>query len=362
MEFVKAWILELWTILVDSGLWLLVGFLLAGVIHAFVPTKSMRRHLGGGGVISVIKASVIGIPLPLCSCSVIPAAAGLRRHGASKGASAAFAVSTPEADAPSVALTWALMGPVMALARPLAALGTALVAGVLIDATDRDRPVAEDEQPIADEPADSGGGCSKGCGCAPKSVKPGRLGQTLRFGLVDLPADLGGWLAGGLILSAAIGAATPAGWLEAHLGGGIVPMLLALVIGVPLYICATASTPLAAVLIAKGLSPGAALVLLLAGPATNMATMGWVIKDLGIRALLIYLVTIGAGALAAGIAFDAFVPLEFVVVSAADEAHAHGKLGEVAGAAVGLLIGIGVVRQAIAWTKNRKKNGACGCS
>ena len=118
--------------------------------------------------------------------------------------------------------------------------------------------------------------------------------------------DLAIWLSIGLVMAAIIGAAVPPGWFEEHIGSGIITKLVMLMVGIPLYICATSSTPLAFSLVVAGLSPGAALVLLLSGPATNVATMSWLLKDLGVKALVIYLATIAVIALGAGIIFDQF--------------------------------------------------------
>lgn len=336
-DFVNRFAAELWQMLLDSGVWLVVGFALAGIVHVLVPRSVLARHLAGGGLGPVVKASLLGIPLPLCSCSVIPVAAGLRASGASKGSSAAFAISTPQTGEESIPLTWALFGPVYAFTRPVVAVVTAFIAGVLID-----RLVGEgiDKAKTPEPEAAPSGGCCGGAKtpapppsccetkpgpgaetgpcCAHEPVKPccdpetparpglgERTAEVMRYGFVTMMRDLAPWLAVGFALSALVAAAVPEGWIESNIGTGLVPMLLMLVVGLPLYVCATSTTPLAYALVVAGLSPGAALVLLLAGPATNAATMSWVVKDLGVRALVIYLATIGACAVGAGWAFDA---------------------------------------------------------
>jgi len=371
MHFIEQFFAELWMILTESSVWLIFGFLLAGVVHVLVPREWMLKHLGGRGIVPILKASLLGIPLPLCSCAVIPVAAGLRKQGASKGSSAAFAISTPQTGEESIPLTWALFGPVFALVRPVIAVVTGLIAGVLIDLTDHSR--GEDQDDSIDDPgaislsitnADDAGAvveqtekkatgscCSSKpetptgscCGSAPKEEssggsccsstpqKPG-LGvvggakETVRYGFAVMLVDLAVWLTAGLLMAALIGAAVPHGWIEEHVGQGILPMLLMLVVGIPLYICATSSTPLAFGLVMAGLSPGAALVLLLSGPATNVATMSWLLKDLGARALVIYLAVIAGVALASGIAFDAFFK-SMVTLAELNAPHEHGMGG-----------------------------------
>ena len=297
-----------WTYVLESAPWLLVGFAVAGALHALVPVPVMQRWLGAGRSWAVTRAAVLGIPLPLCSCSVIPTAAALRSGGASRGSTAAFAISTPEVDAPSISLTWGMIGPWLAIARPIAALGTALGVGVLIDRFVPERGEAAQSDPVDAE-------CGSTACCAEPAPTPASepLGfvAALRFSLVTLPRNLALWILLGLALSAVVSALVPDDFFEqvAQVDRtGLLTKLAALVVGIPWYVCATASTPLAAALIATGLSPGAALVFLLAGPATNPATIGWVWRDLGARALGIYLGGIAIGALATGIALDAIMP------------------------------------------------------
>ncbi|MHA7814387.1 MAG: SO_0444 family Cu/Zn efflux transporter [Phycisphaerales bacterium] len=370
---------ELWMILVESSVWLVLGFAIAGLLHVLVPRAWMLRHLSGGGFWPIAKASMLGIPLPLCSCSVIPVAAGLRSQGASKGASAAFAISTPQTGEESIPITWALFGPVYASTRPIVAVLTGLTAGLLIDLTSKDdtqtqpddeldhdpgalpltitnagdagKAVASIESRRTDEPSSGSccassaanqqpkqehSCCSSGAATEPSSCcssnsgepgdEPDGLGVKLKsaatHGFKTMPVDLAVWLTVGLLLAAAIGAFVPQDWLSEQVGSGLLPKFAMLLVGIPLYICATSSTPFAWSLVAAGLSPGAALVMLLSGPATNVATMSWIIKDLGARALAIYLGVIAVIALAAGMLFDLFLQ-RFVHIADAAELHNH---------------------------------------
>lgn len=366
MAFLTDVARSLWSLLLDTGGWLILGLLFAGVVHVLIPRAWLTAQLGGRGAVPILKASLLGIPLPLCSCSVIPVAAGLRANGAGKGASAAFAISTPQTGEESIPLTWALFGPVFALTRPVVAVATAFTAGVLIERLAK--PGRPEETPTpgrdhdllagkpscceAPKPEEASSSCcaskpgpapkakpccsSKASDAAPaRPPLPARLSEVLRYGFVTMLRDLAPWLAVGLILSAVIAAAVPEGWIESNVGTGLLPMLAMLLVGLPLYICATSSTPLAYTLVVAGLSPGAALVLLLAGPATNAATMAWVLKDLGRRALVIYLVTIAVFSVACGFAFDALLG---GTITLADHSHAHehGAVGvlQIGGAVV----------------------------
>ncbi|GAB5495535.1 MAG: SO_0444 family Cu/Zn efflux transporter [Phycisphaerales bacterium] len=295
-RFIEAFL----SIIAEAGIWLVAGFAVAGLLHAFISKAFLARHLGKRGAGSVFKATLVGIPMPLCSCSVIPAAASLRQGGASKGASAAFAVSTPEIDVPAASLTWALLGPVMAIARVISSAVSAVVAGVLIDATDKSDSVLTESDLQAEETEQV-----KSC-CHSESVPQTvpsfgqRLVTAVRYAFITLPADLLMWLLIGFAVSAAVTAFVPEAWLSGAVGTGILAILIAMGFGLIVYVCATGSTPMAAALVAKGLGPGAALAFLLAGPATNPATMAWILKDLGAKALAVYLASIGGVAIASG--------------------------------------------------------------
>lgn len=300
---------ESWFVLEASAIFLLLGFLVAAAAKVLLPDKIVAKHLGGRGPLSVLKASAMGVPLPLCSCGVLPAAASLRKQGAGRGATAAFLVSTPETGADSIAVTWALLDPVMAVVRPVAAFLTATVAGLMVNLGARREPQATgDSAPpqakIEDE--ESGCGCSGSC-CAqaPLAGSPWqRLRQGLTYAFGELLGDIGKWLLLGVLLAGIISALVPADFIRANFSGGIWSMLAMLVVSVPLYVCATSSTPIAAALVLKGLSPGAALVFLLAGPATNAATLSVSVKVLGRRGAFITLGAIVAVSLAMGLMVD----------------------------------------------------------
>ncbi len=278
---------------------MLFGLAAAGCVRAFLPQNTVKRHLGGRGLGSIVKASLVGIPLPLCSCGVLPVAVDLRNQGAGKGASAAFLVSVPETGVDSMAVTYALLGPIFTLIRPVAAFFTATVTGILVntlpDRPEANRPVFSSPGTFALETADSS-----------SAAWPRRLLDGCRYAFGDLLRDLGGWLFLGILISGIIAALVPEDFTQrifAHEGRS---MLLMLLLGIPLYICASASTPIGAVLIAKGLSPGAALVFLLAGPATNAATLTVLHRFWGKEATAIYLLSVASCSLIMGWATNRF--------------------------------------------------------
>ncbi len=304
MIYLHAMVSNFWQLFVISAPWLLLGLVIAGLIHVYLPKDFLVRHLGKEGFLATVKAAIIGAPMPLCSCGVIPAALGLRRAGASKSATTAFLVSTPETGVDSISVSYVLLGPFMAIIRPIAAISSALVAGVLVgkEVSIKDKNV----MPQEDKP--------KSC-CATKektnmSPEPQTAMQkiytALQFSVTKLLQDTAKWLMLGLFFAAIIQTFVPADFFT-QWGQGIFAMLVVILVSIPMYICATASTPIAAGLLLSGVSPGAVLVFMLAGPATNIATLGIVSTELGKRALFAYLAGVIGVAILFGFATDYLV-------------------------------------------------------
>ncbi|NOQ42097.1 MAG: SO_0444 family Cu/Zn efflux transporter, partial [Desulfuromusa sp.] len=264
--------IECWDILVESAPYVLFGFFAAGILKAYLPEKLVAKHLGGNGMASVFKASLFGVPLPLCSCGVIPAAIELRKQGAGKGASAAFLVSVPETGVDSVAITWALLDPVMTVIRPISSLITATTTGLLIN-----RLPDDPQLDFAEEGEEPGCGCPVETAESCPSKQPEshfvRVRNGLAYAFGDLLGDIGKWLLLGIGVAGVIATLVPDDFFIRYLDNEFLSLLIMLGIGIPIYICASASTPVAAAPVLKGLSPGAALVFLSAGPATNAATI-----------------------------------------------------------------------------------------
>lgn len=374
----------------DAAPYLLLGLVLAGLIKAWLPEAWVKKQLSGKGPIPVLKAALLGAPMPLCSCSVIPVALGIRRGGASKGATTSFLISTPETGVDSISLTYAMMGPVMAVVRPVAAVLTALSAGLWVNAASSKSCCASsssDERSehcgSAKEPEAKGSCCSSKevnescctspkeappkatsccssqkveaiekqsarsccgaqepepvepatscCGsknkaapkasscssvtppdssCCASEVKPSSSmnqavnGISYAFG--RLYEDILAWLAVGLLIAAAVQTFVPSEWL-AQWGSGWLAKFIMLGVGIPMYICASASTPMAAGLMLAGVSPGTVLVFLLAGPATNVSTMAILRNEMGLQVMVKYILTVMLGALLAGVLFDALL-------------------------------------------------------
>ena len=266
---------------VESAPWLLLGLFVAGMMKAFVPSQLMAKHLGKPGLMSTVKAALFGAPLPLCSCGVIPAAVGLRRSGASKAATTSFLISTPETGVDSISISYAMLGPFMAIIRPIAAITSAITAGILVG-KDEVKEITHSVETATES------SCCASKTQAPEQTLPEKIKAGLHFTFIDLIKDIALWLIIGLSFAALIKTYVPNEFL-AQWGDGFMAFVVMAVIGVPMYICATASTPIAAGLLFSGVSPGATLVFMLVGPATNIATMGLVKTELGNRALLAYL-------------------------------------------------------------------------
>lgn len=301
---------ELLRLALETAPWLVLGLVIAGLIRGLVPTDWMDRWLGQAGLGSIVRAALIGTPLPLCSCSVLPVAVSLRHRGASRGAVASFLIATPENGVDSIAVSWALLGPFFTLLRPVAAIFSAIAAGLL---TELVPAVVPQPKPAAAGGGDAGGdgqGPDRSCRCAaaisgaPRSTSlVSKLRSGMRFAMVDVLDDMSVQLLIGLALAAAVAVFVPGQTLQ-RWGSGPAAMLAMLAIGLPMYICATASTPVAAAMLLAGVSPGVVLVFLLAGPATNLATMLIVRQQLGARGLLTYLLGICGGAVAFGLLTD----------------------------------------------------------
>ena len=272
--------------------YLLFGFLIAGILHEFVPRKIYSTKLAGKGIGSVIWAALFGIPLPLCSCGVIPTAASLRKAGASKGATVSFLISTPQTGVDSILATASLIGIPFAIMRPLVAFVTAIAGGCI---TNRLSDDSGDETANREQQEKR------------KSFWQKCIG-TLHYGFIEMIQDIGKWIVFGLVIAAIITIAVPDNFFTIFNGYPLLNMILILLLSIPMYLCATGSIPIAAALMLKGLSPGAALVLLMAGPATNMATILVINKVLGRKTLIIYLLTIVAGAMGFGLIIDYLLP------------------------------------------------------
>jgi uncharacterized membrane protein YraQ (UPF0718 family) len=290
-NYIQMLVVKFWATMTEMSPYLLFGFLVAGLLSMFISAKTVERHLGSRGFWSVLKASLFGVPLPLCSCGVIPVSMSLYKHGASRGAVISFLLSTPQTGVDSIFVTYSLLGPVFAIFRPVAALVTGLFGGTLVNVFDQNP--AEQNQPCTDD-------------CCNDTKKENRLLKALRYGFLVLPADIGKAMLVGLVIAAVISATIPDDFFAVYLtaGGGLLAMVVMMAVGIPMYVCATASVPIAAALIEKGLDPGAAMVFLMTGPATNAAAFTTLWSILGKKTALLYLLSVVVCAFAAGFVLD----------------------------------------------------------
>ena len=357
MEFLDRFLENLVAVSLEAAPWLLFGLLSAGLIKVWIPESFMKRVLGDGGGWPVIKAALIGAPLPLCSCGVLPAAIGLRRAGASRGATLSFLIATPETGVDSIGISYVLLGPFLTIMRVIAAISTAIVTGLLAvvvldrarltnvtvafnNATVHDQALtlataveeksggccstatstaastaantaassAASTKAVVTEPTNS---CNDDCGASDNLVSTSqtfwqRNVNGLRYAMSDIWDDIAVWLLLGLVLAGLMATFIPDHAL-AQWGSGLPAMLLMLLVGIPMYICATAATPLAAGLLLAGISPGTLLVLLLAGPATNLATIAILLKEMGRVIVAVYLCGIAVSSITFGLLTDYIV-------------------------------------------------------
>lgn len=323
MEFVKAFAL----VLAQIAPFLLLGFFVAGILHAFVPRSLLARAMGGTGIGPIIRAALVGIPLPLCSCSVIPVAVEIKNRGAGRGATTAFLVSTPETGVDSISTSVAVLHPLMVIFRPLAAMATAVVAGLAVERFSAEPPNA----------AGADGGC---CHHAADEAESARgLLDGMRYAFGDLFAEISVYLVPAILITAVLTTLIVPLELAGSIGPSWLQMLILLVAGIPVYVCATAATPIAAALIVSGFSPGAALVFLLAGPATNLVTITTVAKTLGKRGAWIYVLSVGLVSLVFGVALDLLFSV-FKIEPAAAAISTHEHVGLLAWVSAILLTGL----------------------
>jgi len=289
---------------------LLLGFSIAGLLKVYVPKEKYIKHIAHSDFRSVLWATLAGIPLPLCSCGVIPTGLSLRKEGASKGATVSFLISTPQTGADSIAVTYSLLGLPFALMRVFAAFITGLISGAVVNKLDKN---------LSDNIEDSDDSSS--------SSRKNKMLQALHYGFVEMLQDIGKWLVAGIFIAGLLAVFLPESIFSNYMNNPLLNMFVVLAVAVPTYTCATGSIPMAAVLVMKGLSPGAAFVFLMAGPATSIASMTVIGKALGKRTLLIYLACIITGAMLFGLAIDYLLPASWFGIHKMnhDLAHSHNE-------------------------------------
>jgi uncharacterized protein len=310
--WLTSWALETLDLFRLMAPYLLLGLLLAGLLHVTVPKALVTKHMGGRGVGAAIKAALVGIPLPLCSCGVIPFADSLKRQGASTASITSFLIATPQTGVDSIMATSAMLGPVVALWRVITAMVSGVIGGTLAGVVDRGDP--EQKASIAD-----------GRQGVPRGMKA-KARELLSYGLGMLVEDIAFWLLVGTVAGGAIAAFMPEDLFTSTVSHPVLQWGTVLVVAVPLYVCATGSIPIAAALVAKGLPLGAAIVFLIAGPATNVATLTVFTRALGRRVVAVYLGTIVVVSLAFGLAFEWIFPGMSLPVAMSHN-HDHGVIG-----------------------------------
>ncbi|MCD4681813.1 MAG: permease [Bacteroidales bacterium] len=292
--------------------WLLLGFIFAGILHVYMPKGSIRKYMGGKNLKSVIYAALLGIPLPLCSCGVIPTGIAFHKEGASKGSTVSFLISTPQTGVDSILATYSLLGLPFAILRPIVALFSGIFGGAITNTVTRneqDKNRHHSSQNIDKEIEING-----------------KIKTMIKYAFHEFLMDIAKWLIIGLAVAALIALLLPDDFFVSYLHNEFLSMLIVLAASIPIYVCATGSIPIAAVLLMKGLSPGAALVFLMAGPATNTATMAVIGKAIDKKTLIVYLTTIIISAMVFGWFTNQFLPREWFTFAIDHASHEHELL------------------------------------
>lgn len=371
VEILEKFVWQFVTLFSEMAPFLLLGFLLAGILHVWVPNHLYVPKISKPNFKSVLWSALFGIPLPICSCGVIPTSIALRKEGASKGASVSFLISTPATGVDSILATYSLLGGPFAILRPVAAFVTAMLGGLFTNVVTKNEPetgvavVGETHEPHHEhEHCDCEG---DHCSCSQeghdehsKKSFVQKVRETFEYGFVNMIGDVSKWLIIGLLLGALIAAFVPDDFFLFLHEYPLLCMVVVLVLAMPMYTCATGSIPLALALVEKGITPGAALVLLMAGPATSIASMLVVGKAFGKRTLAAYLTSIALGALFFGFVVDTFFMDTFLasmLPHASAECHGHGVLGVLDYICAGLFALL------IVYAKFAHKGcgGHCGC-
>ena len=350
LEILEKFVWQFFTLFSEMAPFLLLGFLLAGILHVWVPNHLYVPKIAKPNFKSVLWAALFGVPLPICSCGVIPTSIALRKEGASKGASVSFLISTPATGVDSILATYSLLGGPFAILRPVAAFVTAMLGGVFTNLVTKNEPetgvavIGESHEHHHEHDHEHHHEHHEGCGCEgdccscdhddddeyEKKSFAQKVKETFEYGFVNMIGDVSKWLIIGLLLGALIAAFVPNDFFLFLHEYPLLCMLVVLVLAMPMYTCATGSIPLALALVEKGVTPGAALVLLMAGPATSIASMLVVGKAFGKRTLVAYLVSIAFGAMFFGFIVDTFLMDTFLasmLPHGSAECHGHGALG-----------------------------------
>lgn len=309
MDFLSQFGTTTWDIFLQMSPYLLLGFLFAGILNVIISKRRVSKYLGKRGLWSSVKASLLGVPLPLCSCGVIPTGISFYKNGASKGATNSFLISTPQTGLDSILMTFSMMNIYWAIFRPIVAFTTGVLGGLATD-----KFIKEDKQPSTD--------------LNPQEELHAEKSPILRifnYAFIDFLGDISRQLLLGIFIAVLITLFVPTSLFTEHLTSPFLNMVIILVASIPLYVCATGSVPIGAALLIAGVSPGAVLVFLMAGPATNAATLTVLWKSIGKKATLIYLSSIVIGALLFGILIDYVFDAQLFMNGINAGSHVHGS-------------------------------------
>jgi hypothetical protein len=352
MEYIIEPIQQTWNVIAAMAPYLLLGFLVSAILKAYVSPNLVKNHLGRGKWTDTLKATFIGIPLPLCSCGVIPVTATIRKEGASPQATLSFLTSTPQTGVDSILATWGLMGPVFTVLRIIVAFITGFLGGIIAG------PFSKKEE-AEETPAPSSCCCSreKEQNETEKTTKRDFAGA-FKFAFITLPGNIGKNLIIGLVIAGLLATYIPMDLFSGNLGNGILAYTLVTAVSIPLYVCSTGSIPMAFALLQAGMSPGAVLVFLVTGPATNAAAISTMTQLLGRKAIAVYLLVLTLTTWTCAWIFDAFVQNKFAQIDMTHTSMAPGIIGHLSGIALVVLLTVALWQRRI---NSKTKQSSC-CS
>ncbi len=316
MEIIRNYFMNLSDLFIEMAFYVVIGLVFTGILHVLVKKEWVTKQVGKRGVGSVVKASLIGVPLPLCSCGVVPTAIQLGKSGASKGAVTSFLTSTPQTGVDSIIATYGMMGPLFAIYRAVAAFVSGIVTGTMTDLLVKDEKIAESTHSCGcgcggekETPHEEDTSC--GCGCGhhhevKSTRKQSKVEQVFRYAFGEFLDEIAGHFIIGLLIAAGITTIIPENFFLGFTSP-FITMLIMLIVGIPMYVCSTSSIPIAVSFILSGISPGAAFVFLFTGPVTNAASLVMLVKSLGKKTVSIYIASVAVCAIAFGILLDVVV-------------------------------------------------------
>jgi len=292
------------SILNDASVWLVLSFALAGLIHHFVRPDRMQRMLGNRKLSSLVRGTVSGMLLPICSCGVIPLGVGLYYSGACLGPTLAFMAATPIINPAAVLLAYGLLGPRIATIYFISGFVVPMLVGVLGNTLAGSELRAPGVERVSPDP---------GLEAVESAGVLQRLLSGLHWGFMELGVMVSRYIVFGVLLAGAIISMIPKSVIQQYLGDpGMISVGGVSLLGSVMYVCAVGHIPFIAALVASGAAPGVAIAFLMTGAATNLPELASIFRVIGPRAVLIYVVTMVSSSMLIGYLTNVLILKDFM--------------------------------------------------